>query len=89
MWFIIDRWCVIYYAHFGNQILNDIVKEIDGSEPIYKNAYWYPSTLEYEVSFKIPSKDQGEDMIQITLCGLSHRVTNKDDACEVVARDAI
>ena len=28
-------------------------------------------------------------MIQITLCGLSHRVTNKDDACEVVARDAI
>ena len=45
------------------KILNDVVKEIDGSEPIYKNEYWYPSTLEYEVSFKIPSKDQGEYMI--------------------------
>lgn len=33
--------------------------------------------------------NQGEDMIQILLRGLSPGGTNKDDACEVVAHDTI
>jgi hypothetical protein len=72
----------------ATKILNKVVKEIGGSKPVYENASWYPSTVEYEVSFKIPSKNQA-DMVQIASSGLSPGGTNKDDACEAVARDII
>ena len=38
-------------------------KEIGGcgSEPKYQNASRYPTTVEYKVSFKIPSKYQGDE----------------------------
>lgn len=49
---------IVYIS--STKILTKVVnKEIDGSEPKYQNAY--PTPVEYKVSFKVPSKYNGDE----------------------------